>query len=91
MPYWILFEFQVLEFMCNTFASFKKYVIKPKWFLGYFERGNACALNILMHEQYLFDSLNQNNLAHVGKARYALPLQVWKYMLWSPMYFWDNL
>jgi hypothetical protein len=29
--------------------------------------GNACALNILMHEQYLFDSLNQNNLAHVGR------------------------
>jgi len=36
--------------------------------MGYPERDNACALNILMHEQYPFDSLNQNNLAHVGRA-----------------------
>jgi hypothetical protein len=36
--------------------------------LGYLKRGNACALNIPMHEQYPFGSLDQNNLAHVGKT-----------------------
>jgi hypothetical protein len=33
--------------------------------LGFPKSGNACALNIPMHEQYPFGSLNQNNLAHV--------------------------
>ncbi len=36
--------------------------------MGYFKRGNACALNIPMHEQYPFGSLDQKNLTHVGKA-----------------------
>jgi len=36
--------------------------------MGYLERGNAYALNIPMHEQYPFGSLDQNNLAHVGRA-----------------------
>jgi hypothetical protein len=33
--------------------------------MGYLKRGNAC--NIPMYEQYPFDSLDQNNLAHVGR------------------------
>jgi len=36
--------------------------------LGYLGRGNACALNIFMHKQYPFNNLDENNLAHVGKA-----------------------
>jgi hypothetical protein len=36
--------------------------------LGYLQKGNACALNILMHEQYPFGNLDQNNLTHVGMA-----------------------
>ncbi len=36
--------------------------------MGYLERGNPCALNIPMHEQYPFGSLDQNKLGHVGKA-----------------------
>jgi hypothetical protein len=31
-------------------------------------KGNAYALNISIHEQYPYDSLDQNNLAQVGKA-----------------------
>ncbi len=57
-----------MVWLCNTLASFKRYVIEPKWFLGYPKRGNACALNIPMHEQYPFGSLNQNDSAHVGRA-----------------------
>jgi hypothetical protein len=36
----------------------------PKGFMGCPTMGNACALNILKHEQYPSDSLNQNSLAH---------------------------
>jgi hypothetical protein len=36
--------------------------------MGYPKRGNACALNIPMHEQYPFDIPDQNNLTHVGKV-----------------------
>ncbi len=35
--------------------------MEPKGFMGYLERGNACELNSFGHEQYPFDSLNQNN------------------------------
>jgi hypothetical protein len=35
--------------------------------MGYTKRGNACPLNILMHEQYPSNSLDQNNLAHVSR------------------------
>jgi hypothetical protein len=38
--------------ICNTFSSFKLYVIEPKGFLGYFTRGIACALNIHFHKKY---------------------------------------
>jgi hypothetical protein len=53
-----------MQYLCK----FQKYVIECKSFLGYLERGNACALNIPMHEQYPFGSLDQNNLAHVGRV-----------------------
>jgi hypothetical protein len=36
--------------------------------MGYLTRANTCALNILMHDQYSFNSLDQNNLAHVDKV-----------------------
>jgi hypothetical protein len=29
---------------------------------------NACALNIPMHKQYHFDSLDQNKITHVDRA-----------------------
>jgi hypothetical protein len=38
--------------------------MEPKGFIGYLERGSACELNSLSHEQYPFDNLNQNNWAH---------------------------
>jgi hypothetical protein len=51
--------------------------------------GIKCALNIPMHEQYLFGSLDQNNLAHVGKAMQTFP-SLKKYVM-DPMYLWDNI
>jgi hypothetical protein len=42
-------------------TNFKKYVMEPKGFMGYFERGNACELNSFGHEQYPSDNPNQNN------------------------------
>ncbi len=38
--------------------------MEPNVFLGYFERGIACVLSNFEHEQYPFDTLDQNNLAH---------------------------
>jgi len=38
--------------------------MEPNVFLGYFEKGIACSLNLFGHEQYPSNSLNQNNLAH---------------------------
>jgi hypothetical protein len=60
----ILLSFLVLIWLCNTLTNFKRYVIKPKGLLGYPTKGIACALSIPKHEQYLFDSLDQNNLTH---------------------------
>jgi hypothetical protein len=48
----------------NTPPSFKIYVMEPKGFVGYPNRGIAHALSSYGHEQYPFDSLNQNNSAH---------------------------
>jgi hypothetical protein len=39
-------------------------VINPKAFLGYLEKGNATSFNPSGHEQYPFDSIGQNQLAH---------------------------
>jgi hypothetical protein len=79
--------------------------MEPNVFLGYFERGIACVLSNFEHEQYPFDTLDQNNLAHgvysVAQWKYwdpsrfwygyALPFHVSKYMLWNLMYFWNTL
>jgi len=51
--------------LCNTLPNSKIFVMKPKGFMGYSKRGNACELSIFGHEQYPFDNPNQNNGAHV--------------------------
>ncbi len=38
--------------------------MEPKAFMGYLERGIACSLSLFGHEQYLSNSLDQNNSAH---------------------------
>jgi hypothetical protein len=38
--------------------------MEPNVFLRYFERGITSVLNNFGHEQYPFDSLDQNNSAH---------------------------
>jgi hypothetical protein len=50
--------------MNNTLTHVKRYVMKPNVFLGYFERGIECSLSLFGHEQYPFNSLDQNNSAH---------------------------
>jgi hypothetical protein len=42
----------------------KIYVIKPKAFLGYLEKGNAISLHPFGHEQYLFNNVGQNESTH---------------------------
>jgi hypothetical protein len=73
-------------------------------FLGYPKRGIAHSLNPSRHDQYPFDSLNQNNLAMVftkypnedivfilGFVRVTQYLfQVSKDMIWSLNYFKDT-
>ncbi len=73
--------------------------------MGYPKRDNACELNSYGHEQYPFDSPNQNNWAH-GVCRlpqqgycflyrfwygYAIPFQVSINMWWNPRDFWYTL
>jgi hypothetical protein len=36
--------------------------MEPNVILGYLERGIACSLSLLGHEQYPFNSLGKNNL-----------------------------
>jgi hypothetical protein len=50
--------------MNNTPPHVKRYVMQPNVFLGYFEKGIACSLNLFGHEQYPFNNLDQNNSAH---------------------------
>jgi len=50
--------------LCNTFPCVKRYVMEPNVFLGYPKRGIACLMSLSRHEQYPFNSLDQNNLAH---------------------------
>jgi hypothetical protein len=38
--------------------------MEPNVFLGYLKRCIASVLNLFEHEQYPFDSLDQNNSAH---------------------------
>ncbi len=39
----------------------KRYVMERKGFMGYLKKGSACKLSSYGHEQYFFNSLNQNN------------------------------
>ncbi len=54
----VLFSLYVLVRLCNTHPSFERYVIKPKGFIRYFNRGIGCALSSYGHEQYPSDSPN---------------------------------
>jgi len=38
--------------------------MEPNVFLGYIDRGIVCLVNPFGHEQYLFNSMDQNNSAH---------------------------
>jgi hypothetical protein len=42
----------------------KIYVINPKAFSRYLEKGNATSLYPLDHEQYPFDGVSKNELPH---------------------------
>ncbi len=48
----------------NTPPCFKIYVMEPNVFFGYLEKGIVCSFSLSGHEQYLSDSLNENNSAH---------------------------
>jgi hypothetical protein len=71
--------------ICITPPNLKRYVIEPKRFFGYPERGNACT--IPMHEQYPFDSLDQNNLADVDRDMHY-PSKFEKICYRTQMIFW---
>jgi hypothetical protein len=60
----VLFIFKVLLGLHNTLPNSKRYVMEPKGFMGYLEKGNACELNSFGHEQYPF-----NNLTKIIKPR----------------------
>ncbi len=55
----VLFSSYVLLRLCNTLPSFKRYVMEPKGFMGYLERGIACELNSFGQQHYPFDSLTK--------------------------------
>ncbi len=60
----VLISLYVLVGLRNTSSCVKRHVVEPNVFLGYLVKGIAGVLNSLGHEQYPFDSLNQNNSAH---------------------------
>ncbi len=60
----VLVSLQVLVGLCNTFPCVKIYVMEPNVFVGYLQRALACSLNFCGHEQYPFNSLDQNNPTH---------------------------
>jgi hypothetical protein len=45
-------------------SKFQKICYEAQWISKIHKKGNARALNSFGHEEYLIDSLNQNNLAH---------------------------
>ncbi len=59
---------------CNTLPWLLKYVMEPKGFLIYSNRGIAFALNNSRHKQYPSNSLGQNNSIN---GVYILPS--WRY------------
>lgn len=60
----IAFLLEVLFRLCNTPLGFFKYVMEPKGFLIYPNRGIACALSNYRHKQYPSSNLDQNNSIH---------------------------
>ncbi len=50
--------------LSNTPPCVKRYVMEPNVFLGYPKRGIACLVSPSGHEQYLYNSMDQNNSAH---------------------------
>jgi hypothetical protein len=53
--------------LCNTLLIVKLYVINPKAFLGYLEKGNVTSLHPFGHEQYPSDIVGQNSSTHCIK------------------------
>ncbi len=60
-----LVSLSVLVGLCNITPHVNIYIMEPNVFLGYLEKGNALSLSPFKHEHYLFNSMDQNNLAHV--------------------------
>jgi hypothetical protein len=54
-----------------------------KGFMGDSKRSSACELSIFGHEQYPFNSLNENNYAHgvcrLPQIRYGFPCKFRQY------------
>jgi hypothetical protein len=97
----VLVSLLVFIKLCNTPSCVKKYVMEPNVFLGYPKRGIACLVNPSRHEQYPYNNLNQNNLAHGVTMRlnegitfllgflglHNTSPSLRRYMIWSPNYF----
>jgi hypothetical protein len=60
-----LVSLSVLVGLCTITPHVNIYIMEPNVFLGYLEKGNALSLSPFTHEHYLFNSMDQNNLAHV--------------------------
>jgi hypothetical protein len=54
----------VLIRLHNTPPRVKIYVMKPNVFLGYPKKSIACLMSLFGHEQYPFNSLDQNSSTH---------------------------
>jgi hypothetical protein len=54
----------VLIRLRNTTPRVKRYVMEPNVFLGYPKKSIACLMSPFGHEQYPFNSLDQNNSTH---------------------------
>jgi hypothetical protein len=48
----------------NTFPRVKRYVMELNVFLEYSKKDITCLVSFSRHEQYPFNSLDQNNSAH---------------------------
>jgi hypothetical protein len=58
-PIRVLVSLYVLVWLCNTPLIVKIYVINPKAFSGYLEKGNVTSLHPFGHEQYLSNSVGK--------------------------------
>ncbi len=64
----VLVSLLVLIGLHNTLSHVKRYVTEFNVFLKYPKRDIACLINPFGHEQYLINSLDQNNSAHGVKT-----------------------